>query len=489
MSVAERATELAELLRAGMEPAQLFLRLYGFIDNLPNGRFGWFSLGPSAVHGVECDSKIRDFSGVARQCIVDDTQLPDAIAFSGLGAVLDSIVVDGVVTDQHSRDLVIALRVLDSAFRGIHSADSPVGFDSDAVLNLRTNLRLGLPLLAWGDLQAYPKPQRVQQPEIRGQSSLNELLDILTVISVSPHLQISYKVQFAHAAPGADGFKRVGIIPTVFEAHELLWTKGANSTYRVQEHVDHEAGIRRRVLGALGELVARNADLVLIPELVSGPKLLSAISEYLNARAVVGRWNPCLLLAGTMLVNATDGTKRNRAVVLNGTGSQAWIQDKLHAYCFTAGEQARCGFPLGDAGVVDCHEEISVEPRSVAITDISPSQRVVVLTCEDFIQVFPHRPLLIELGVTTVLVPIMAGGRAAPPAEGWVSEGAMQFVRHPGSASVMANSGTLVGPPAEYSHWWNFSEIRASPRVTIRWEEIRVDGEIQGWLAHLDRPV
>jgi hypothetical protein len=186
---------------------------------------------------------------------------------------------------------------------------------------------------------------------------------------------------------------------------------------------------------------------------------------------------------------AQDGERiRNRAHVYDSEGELVWTQDKLHAYRFTSQEQQSGNFPLGDKGVVDRIEAIDVEPRTLYVVDLSSTQRVSVLTCEDFIQPDPHRAVLAEIMATTILVPIMGGARENPGND-WIHDAALTYVRHPGATSVMANSGALIGLHGA-GRKENFGQIVSAPRVDVLWVSIKnAADEPLAWLARLARTV
>lgn len=488
MSIENDAQDLYERFQAGVDAADAFLTLYGFIDGSTTGRFGWFSLGEGEVFGVECDHQIHLWSSRLRKSIDDGSPVPEILALGNVGAVLRSVIANRRIVPLDSKQLVIALRVLDAAFRGVHTADVSSSNDLSGFVRLRTNLRKGKPLFGSGNLEVFPKPMRLSSPERRGQSSLSELLDVLTVVHSKPHLHLEYYTALDVGRPGLEGFRNIGIIPAIQNADELVWRREPNSRYSISER-PHSVAIHERICDALVQLLDMGADLVVLPELVAGPDLVGKLSACLAQRAVAGLATPVLVLAGTQMVADRDGARRNRAVILDGAGSEVWHQDKLHAYCFTAAAQQAASHPLGIDELLDRHEDISLEPRTLVVVDLSASQRLVVLTCEDFIQEQPHRSVIIDICATTLLVPIMAPSRAEPPAQGWVTDAAMNYVRHPGATSVVANSGALVMEEEANRQAWQFGEVRSSPRLRPIWHAVpdEAEGTPIAWLARLDR--
>lgn len=491
MAIADDASHLLFRLQAGLSAEDAFLAVFSFIDCTPDGRFGWFSLGDRAVRGVECDSQIRKWRDRLRESINEQGVVTDLPVLANLGGTLSAINAANAITPENSKCLVIALRTLDAAFIGVNMTDVSFSDDQRGLVRLRKNLWRSEPLFSQDGLRVYPKPTRSASPERRGQSRLTELLDVLTVVRDTRHLRVEVRSLPSVAKVDHDGFRRIGIIPTIQHARELCWAREPNDRYSIAEHEVAEE-IHARVRTALDALLERGAKLIVLPELVSGESLVRMLKGYLLDRTRLGLATPELLLAGTfMAADTKNGPRRNRAIVLDGEGIELWRQDKMHAYRFNAADQSITGHPLGRDDLTDRDEDIAIEPRTLVAVDLSPSQRVVVLTCEDFIQEDPHRPTVNDLFVTTLLVPIMAPARHEPPAQAWIRDAAMNYVRHPGATSVVANSGALLVQANSHHQWWQLGDILSSPRLTPTWEPVpgSAGQPPVAWLLQLDRAV
>lgn len=485
MSVQQDATDLLGLLTQEIDVSSAFLALFKFIDESPNGRFGWLRLGSEAVNGVECDALIATWHEKLRQSISEGLEVSWLLGIGELRSSLQDISTRGAITAEASKGVVIGLRVLDAAFRGVHPGEVFGGTDGPGFVALRERVRGGQSLFEFAGFEAYPRPRRLATIYERGQRRLTDLLENLVVIRQTPQLRLINVVAFASGALGPRGFKRIGVIPTIDTHRELAWSREPHGQYKVVGRADIQDEIHGRVLTALSQLADAGAELLLLPELVSAPELDELIGAELARRAANRLPRPALVLAGTRLVVA-DGLVRNRALLLDGEGDPAWVQDKLHAYCFTAREQANAGHPLGTEELADRLEAIDVEPRELCVVDLSPTQRVAVLTCEDFIQDDPHREIITDMVATTILVPIMSGRRAGPNA-GWIQDGALNYVRHPGATSVIANSGTLMNGTTD---GWQYGHVVSTPQIEAEWSAIRdSDQRIVGWLAELPRMV
>lgn len=486
MPLAEAAAALREEFGRGATTEGAFVSLYAFLDGSPNGRFGWLPLGQRSVTGVNSDRHIHTWKDALRRSIDDETPVAGLLELCGVGEALNAVAASGRMSAENSRDLVLTLRTLDSAFLGVHSADTLSSDDSPGLARLRSRLWRGEPLMQYGDLNVFPRPSRHMFPEVRGQSSLSELLDFLTVVRTDANLSLDYQPLFDILTPGRDEFRRIGIIPAIHSAGELAWSKIGDDRYSIAEAEPTDL-VANRVCRALTWLAEQGVDLVLLPELVSGPQLVAAIAGHLGRMQGQGLTPPAMVLAGTHMTQDESGHPRNRAVLLDSDGAELWTQDKLHAYRFTADEQRKAGHPLGEDDVQDRNEQIAVEPRPIVVKDLSAATRVVVLTCEDFIQDRPHRAALADIDITALWVPVMSGPRPAPPAQGWINDAAMNYVRHPGATSLVANSGALLDVAHRSDHW-QYSEVRASPRTVARWESMKDEQGLPiAWLGVLDR--
>lgn len=489
MSVGTEARELHRVLASGVSTERAFLALYRFLANSPSGSFGWMGTEGLPVDGVACDRQIVAWAAELRRSLDDEVPIAEPTRICEIGALLEEVARSNQISPNQSQGLVIALRVLDAAFRGVHVAEVGLTSDSVGLMRLRSNLRLGKPLFKRGSLQVFPKPRRTHVPDRRGQPGISQLLDVLTVVDVPQQIKASYQLILDGVPPASRGFERIGILPTIQHFNELHWTCEGDARYSIAESAAAEAQVHPRVSSALKLLLDANAEVVLMPELVSGPRMHDLVTGVLKSRMRVGESTPVLLVAGTAMLNDSEGKPRNRARVLDAYGDVAWEQDKMHAYRFTGTDQDKAGNPLG-ADAVDRHELIAVEPRTLVVVDLSGHQRVVLLTCEDFNQDEPHRNVIASFEATTILVPIMAGKRDSEDV-GWVNEAAMRYVRHPGAASIVANSGTLLQTDAEREQWWQFGHIRASPQVSSAWEALRErpGGPVLAWIARMSRVI
>lgn len=465
---------------------QAFLVLYEFIDETPGASLGWFGVDPNALERVPFATMLGAWSKELREHALANAAFPRMLEIADLGGALSEAHAADSVSAGTSLQFVTVLLVIEHAYRGLHPAEVSAD-DTMHFAELRTMLRKGESLFPHERLRVYTRPRRAAGRTSRGQPDLNSLLRHLVVAAPPANLKLTYACYFPLSARARGGFRRIGIVPTVAHARELQWTRDGDNRYRVEIEPAARAAISTRVQTALAELVSRRVDLVVLPELVGAEWLDQFIADWMASQSSHVRL-PALVVAGTWLAPDESGRMRNRAHVLGAKGELAWTQDKLHAYTFRAEDQDLANYPLGTDDLCHRTEAIAVDPRKLTIVDLSSSQRVVLLTCEDFAQEEPHTASIRALQATLVLVPVMAPGRAGED-QTWLHRRGMDYVQQPGAASVVANSGALVvthqGASASYA------QVLADPRVKGVWEGISIPGERapMAWFIDLDREI
>ncbi len=460
--------------------------LYEFIDQTPGASLGWFGVDPDALERVPFAAMLSAWSKELREHALADAAFPRMLDIADLGAALSEAHAADTVAAETSLQLVTALLVIEHAYRGLHPAEVSVD-DTMHFAELRTMLRRGEPLFPHERLRVYTRPRRTVRRMSRGQPDLNSLLRHFVVAEPPANLQLTYACYFPLGARGRGGFRRIGVVPTIAHADELQWSKEGDNRYRVEINTTARTAVWRRVEAALVQLVSRRADLVILPELSGAEWLDDFIADWMVAQPSHARL-PALVVAGTRLARDEGGRLRNRAHVLGPRGELAWTQDKLHAYTFTAENQRDANCPLGSDDLCHRTEAIAVDPRKLNIVDLSSSQRVVLLTCEDFAQEAPHTASIRALQATLILVPVMAPGRAGEE-QTWLHRRAMDYIQQPGAASVVANSGALVLTHQRTAA--SYAQVLADPRVQGHWEGIPITGEPvpMAWFMDLDREI
>lgn len=177
---------------------------------------------------------------------------------------------------------------------------------------------------------------------------------------------------------------------------------------------------------AIAECARREAQFVVFPELVVPDAVVKAIQDALKASKAEGKTMPELVVAGTWLREEDRPlsrrsrhffpVKRNMAVVLDGAGNILdWKQSKMQAYTMSVEEQNALGLrtwveaQLGRSDNIQ--EDILTVPRCLNLFE-TDQDRMAILICEDLAQMQPTVRALIDLPVTYVFSPVMAGDLA-----------------------------------------------------------------------------
>lgn len=201
--LSERAKDLLAALQQRISVQGAFLALFAFVDESPNGRFGWLAFGEQAVSGVDYHRQIVVWQKKIRESIQEEVEVDWIHEIAKVGDSLSEISAREEISREASLSLVIALKVLDSAFRGVHPGEVSHAADGPGYISFRTRVRSGLPLFETDSRQVFPRPRRLSQPEIRGQGRLNELLENLVVIPRSALLRVVNLTAFTVDSPTA----------------------------------------------------------------------------------------------------------------------------------------------------------------------------------------------------------------------------------------------------------------------------------------------
>lgn len=369
MSISTAAQQVSEELDRELKVADAFLSLYALAFDHPGVSTAWMDLGRDAINGRQFIS-LRDATVASlRTLFLDGGAAGDLLERLQIGDALADMVARDDVTPQASSSVVRAMKVLDVVMRGLHPLDGGEDSHLDAV-RLRGRVRSGQPIVRSDRFQVFPRPRRLPAEE-RGQPGPNDLLANVCVIENSPRFALDYKVIEAPNVPKSGRFSRIGVVPTIHAPSELSWQAIPPEHYTVQEREDLAEHMAARLEGALHTLCEHGAELVVMPELVSGSALHTQLLAHLKDREEADLPVPGLIVAGTYLY-LDEEKHRNRAHATDGTGYGGWHQDKFHIYQFTATEQARAGLPLGPA----TNRSVGEDPgRSVAAGD---SRRIAV---------------------------------------------------------------------------------------------------------------
>ncbi len=472
MTVSQDAIRLLEHLTNPIEVGVALLEVFHFCDSHRAACWGWLPLGDAQVEGYALDKVVGRARSTLRDAFLENRAIADVADVIGARSSLNAIAGSGTISAENSAEIVRGMRALDDALRGFHPARVAGSSDSMAAARLRGQLRNGRPLAKNNRYALYPRPLSAKPPE-RGQGDAGLLLNHVAVMRLVADFDVRLVVHLQDQLIDQAQFNRVGVVPVIHDHKELAWQSVGESRYRVDEVAASGAAIKNRVEHALSEMATQAAQLILMPELVSGPALRAVVATHLGERSRRGELVPVITLCGTSLENV-QGTTRNQAAILDWEGDVLWTQNKLHAYRFSAADQGRLGFPLGE-NPKDRQEAIDVAPSALIVVDLSANIRIVVLICEDLIQVQPHAAAIQQMGVTTVLSPIMDKTpdlipNTLAPDLAWLKDGALSYIRHPGASTFIANSGTLVLDNRDQH--WSYAHAFTVPRCKNEWRPV-----------------
>jgi len=236
-------------------------------------------------------------------------------------------------------------------------------------------------------------------------------------------------------APGSP--LTVGFIPAVQHKEEVVWGVYQNC-FTVKLAKKHEKRVIARVLEGLDWLSDKQADVIIIPELVSSEALREAVKEWLLTKAPS---QPLMVVCGSEAVASESVTGfTNRAFILGPSGRRLWEQDKNHQYSLTSRDMAK--FDLtASLGNEPMNEVGTSTHRSVTICDIAGAGRFCVLVCEDLARDDPGPEALRLFGVDMVIVIVMDSTFRE---SGWRNRGGLTLTQEPGTRIAIGNSRALL---------------------------------------------
>jgi hypothetical protein len=338
---------------------------------------------------------------------------------------------DASKTASHWGDLLNVARLIDRVFFGVTHSSDAFPFYSRYRAELRDMQNLVRASGVGGWVLSRRAAQSLPPREVA------DLFQYLLRINANEDYSVDYRLVHRARTGLRDGPLRIGFAPLVHLIDQLQW-EIADGRYTVQLSPATERELLAALPATLDWLAARDAYFVLMPELVSSPTLVNAIARW---RANHPGGLPYVIMAGSHLFDerGADRSIRNRAVVLDSSGTKLWHQDKLHRYLFTVGHQLSGGWNLCKPPR-DLEEGIHVAPRKLVIRDIN-GHRIAVAICEDFARAQPYHKAIVDFGATHNFVPIMNPRRDG---EDWLRRYGITLAQEPGTMSMISNSGTLV---------------------------------------------
>jgi predicted amidohydrolase len=163
------------------------------------------------------------------------------------------------------------------------------------------------------------------------------------------------------------------------------------------------------------------------------PTLLSCWQEALRRRRnSTLRW----VLAGTGDMSPESERPRNTGIVLDArSGEVLGHQDKLYPFNMSSDILSRWNLTprLGETAIA---EDIAVHPRRLSIFEAG-AMRFAILICEDLGRLIDLGPVIRDMGVTHLFVPVLARPLKR---HHWEQSAASVYARDTGATVVVSNS-------------------------------------------------
>ncbi len=226
----------------------------------------------------------------------------------------------------------------------------------------------------------------------------------------------------------------VACVPVIADSNELDFTTTITPSgrlYRVRPR-DLSATCKR-ISQIVAALDRTDAVIAVAPEVTLSPKLLRYWQKELRRRRNSAlRW----VLAGTGDMSPRSARPRNTGVVLDArNGEVLGLQHKLYPFNMSTDVLNRWNLEsrLGEAAIA---EDIAVHPRRLSIFEAG-AVRFAILVCEDLGRLIDIGPVIRDVGVTHLFVPVLARPLKR---HHWEQSAASVYARDTGATVVVSNS-------------------------------------------------
>jgi predicted amidohydrolase len=288
-------------------------------------------------------------------------------------------------------------------------------------------------------------PQLAHAREI---STLSHKRDLLTFVRRVP--ESSWEQTDLHLLPGSkrlqvrdvrDGLD-IACVPIIANPDEMRFDKratDAGQAYRIGPR--DLAGIRARIEKIVADLDDAGVQLAIAPELTLSPPLLEVWQSALRRRR-------CrqlrYVVAGTGNLDPVGVRAANTAVLLDGgTGVVIGRQPKLFGFSLSASILDQWKL-TGRLGTEPLAEDLQPAAPRVSVFDLGAA-RMAILICEDLNKPLDLGPLIRDLGISLLIVPVFSRPLKT---HRWEQTAAAVQVRETGTTVVVANSlvmATIMG--------------------------------------------
>lgn len=232
----------------------------------------------------------------------------------------------------------------------------------------------------------------------------------------------------------------VGVVPLVGDVHDFDWVPVNVDPPRFRVSLKHPEAIAAKAEVAIAEAGRNQCDIVVFPELCFGHKEQESFGRVIARVARRHGGYPWLVVAGSAYTpsDASGLAFYNRAIVFDGHGRELLRYNKLFPYEFSMEEEERYGLaPL--LGATARIEDIITSPRWLGILQTAIG-RIAVLICEDIWNLTHFLPIVQDLAVDWLLVPVLDGIQHDAR---WTARNAGMYAEH-GTSVVIASSTSLV---------------------------------------------
>jgi predicted amidohydrolase len=353
----------------------------------------------------------------------------------GRGTLGTTMRVDSSADRQLS--LLAALRGMDEAFRFVNPTLQGIDPTPRALLRLQKFVEVH-GRLSSDEVEGalIPRVARRDDPT----AEVEHVRDLFTYVQRVP--PESWNRATRQALPPADRFLGVDLrsgldvacVPVIADPAEMLIesrTAGVHRYYRIAPR--DLAATLDRIPQIVTALDASGARLAVAPEATLSPALLARWQQALRA---LPKTALRYVVAGTGNFRKGAARAGNTALLLDGrTGKVIGTQDKMYRFDLDADTLGRWELTpwLGRDPIA---EDLAVTDRRLTVFDLG-AIRLAILICEDLNKALDVGPLVRDLGISHLLVPVFS--RPVQPYHWEQSAGAVH-VRETGTAVVVSNS-------------------------------------------------
>jgi predicted amidohydrolase len=330
-----------------------------------------------------------------------------------------------------------ALRGMDEAFRFVNPTLQGIERTPTAMLRLQKFVEVRGHLSSETvDGALIPRVARRADPT----AEVEHLRDLFTYVQRVP--SESWNRADRVSVPPGERFRgtdlRAGVdiacVPVIGDPAEIHLEPHSRNGARFYRLMPRDLAVTLdRVGDVVGAIDASGAQIAVAPEATLSAALLARWQHVL-----AGRRSTRLryVVVGSGDVRAGGRSTSNAAVLLDGgTGRVVGTQDKMYRFDLSPGTLRRWQLThwLGDQPIA---EDLAVTDRRLTVFDLG-AIRLAILICEDLNKLLDIGPLVRDLGISHLLVPVFS--RPVQPYR-WEQSAGTVHVRETGTAVVVANS-------------------------------------------------